>query len=479
MLFHLHSKVTFCINKISIMEKDLTPRSSSATLGGQSLSGNFNDTVPLVGLADLGTQDHVLKPKDEQKEPECITGIPLLTVVICLSMVCFLMLLDSSIIATAIPRITDEFHSLRDVGWYGSAYQLTCASMQPLTGRIYSKFNTKRTLLAFFFLFEVGSLLCGLAVSSKMLIGGRAVAGMGASGLMVGSLTIISSSMPSPKRPLLLGVVMGIGQLGVALGPLLGGLLTEFSSWRWCFYINLPVGAVVSVFMTLIRIPDRVKSSKLALCTLHHDLDLLGFTMFACSAIQLLLALQFGGVDFPWDSSIIIALFCGSSVTFLAWFAWNWHRGDSALIPVSTAGKTIVWSSSLTQLCMGATMFITSYFLPIYFQAVKGVTPLMSGVNLFPTILPQLVFTILSSWLGKTSLRAIRGVCFNLLIAGTVSKTGYTIPYGVFAAVATTAGVALLSLLQPSSEAALWVGLQILPGACRGIGMQMVGGSLS
>lgn len=128
--------------------------------------------------------------------------------------------------------ITSKFNSLHDVGWYGSSYLLASAALQPLTGKMYARFNTKWTFIAFFALFEFGSLICGAATSSMMLIIGRAIAGMGGSGLINGGMQIIYQAVPAQRRPGIMGVLMAISQIGLVGGPLLGGLLTEFVSWR-------------------------------------------------------------------------------------------------------------------------------------------------------------------------------------------------------------------------------------------------------
>lgn len=124
---------------------------------------------------------------------------------------------------------------------------------------------------------------------------------------------------------------------------------------------------------------------------LHRHLDLIGFVLFAPAVLQLLLALQYGGNQFPWNSSRVIGLFCGSAANFAVWFFWNRHKGDGALLPYSMIGKTAVWASGVYQGLLMAAVYGGIYFLPIYFQAVNAAGPLLSGVYLLPTILPQLV----------------------------------------------------------------------------------------
>ncbi|KAI0469717.1 major facilitator superfamily domain-containing protein [Xylariaceae sp. FL0804] len=205
----------------------------------------------------------------------------------------FLVLLDNSIVSTAIPSITDEFHSLSDVGWYGSAYTLGNASLQLLTGKTFQFFNLKWSWLMYFGLFELGSAVCGAAQSSNMLIIGRVIAGAGAAGVVSGAFTIISACVPLEKRPLIIGMMMSVTQLGNIAGPIVGGAFTTGYTWRWCFYINLPVGAVVAFPLMLLNIPEQVpkETFKKALPKVRYHLDLLGFVIFAPAITQLFLAL--------------------------------------------------------------------------------------------------------------------------------------------------------------------------------------------
>ncbi|KAI1074271.1 major facilitator superfamily domain-containing protein, partial [Whalleya microplaca] len=169
--------------------------------GAQPLNVSQNMTTyskPRYFESRRDLEEPIAKP---EAGDEYVTGIKLVAVVSCVALGCFLMLVDTMVISTAIPRITDEFHSLVDVGWYASAYQFGISAPQPLIGKVYTHFKTKWTYLFCFAVFELGSVLCDAAVSSTMLIVGRAVAGLGASGIINGAITILSGCAPLEKRP--------------------------------------------------------------------------------------------------------------------------------------------------------------------------------------------------------------------------------------------------------------------------------------
>lgn len=206
--------------------------------------------------------------------------------------------------------------------------------------------------------------------------------------------------------------------------------------------------------------------------TLPKKLDLIGFAIFAPAAIQLLLALQYGGNQFAWNSAAVIGLFCGAGATFIVFLAWDYYKGDAAMIPLSMIRKRTVWSSCLVYGFLMSQMFCTSYYLPIYFQGVKGVSPTLSGVYLLPSILSQLFLAVGSGTLGKyISPPSIVGVIDNQ----TVGKLGYYLPLSLISAVFIAIGNGLLSTLAPGTSTAKWIGYQILLGAGSGAGLQMVG----
>ncbi|KAH7346193.1 MFS multidrug transporter [Rhexocercosporidium sp. MPI-PUGE-AT-0058] len=398
-----------------------------------------------------------LSDETSAQNDEYISGIKLLLVAGVVSLSMFTMLLDTTIIVTAVPKITSDFHSLGDVGWYGSAYLLTSASFQPLTGKIFQKLNSKFTYIFFLGLFELGSLLCAVAQSSNLFIIGRAVAGIGGAGLSTGGLTILSACVPLEKRATYMGFMMSVGLLGTVVGPVLGGLLTQYTTWRWCFYINLPIGAIVALCIVLVHIPDirgdialRLKHS---LPSLFHELDVIGFSLFAPTVVMFLLALQWGGVSYPWKSATVIGLFCGAAGLMAVFLAWENKKGDEAMIPLAMVGKRIVWSATMSSFFLFGSLMGQAYYMSIYFQAVRGISPSLSGAYALPGILSQVVFA------------GVSGVA--------VSKVGYYLPFTIFGSTFNTIGTGLMSTFTPTSATAAWVCYQIISGTGRGCAFQM------
>ncbi|KAG7041845.1 mfs multidrug transporter [Colletotrichum scovillei] len=378
--------------------------------------------------------------------PKYLSGAKLWMVITCVIVVAWLMFLDSSIIVTAIPAVTDEFHSLQDIGWYGSAYHVSNAAFQPLTGKIYRYFSSKWSFFVFLVLFEIGSLVCGAAPSSLILIVGRVIAGIGSAGIMSGGLTIIAGSVPLEKRPALMGLV---------IGPVLGGVLTDYANWRWTFYINLPIGGVVLLFLAWCEIPDQVQkpSPMEVIAKLHTYLDFTGFLLCAGAAVSFLTALELGGNEYAFNSPGIIGLFCGSAVALVTFLAWNYRKGDDGLIPSSMAGKRPVWSAAATNFTFVGSAMIQIYLLPLYFQAVQGATPVQSGINVLPSILSQLAFAYGGGVL--------------------VGKFGYYLPWAVAGTAATIIASGLFTSLTPTTSVTQWVGYQIITGGGRGIVLQL------
>lgn len=195
------------------------------------------------------------------------------------------------------------------------------------------------------------------------------------------------------------------------------------------FYINLPIGALVAIPIISLHIPEQMnkKPAFQVLSEIHRHLDLIGFALLAPAVVQLLLALEYGGNQFAWNSSQIIGLFIGAFATFVVWAFWNRHKGDSGLLPVSIMSRRVVWASALNNAFQMSTLFGTSYWLPIYFQAIKGVSAILSGVYLLPTILGQLVFAVLSGVLGE--LHTQSNISVNMLMTWSSIQSGLYTPF--------------------------------------------------
>ncbi|KAK7416612.1 hypothetical protein QQX98_005083 [Neonectria punicea] len=182
-------------------------------------------------------------------------------------------------------------------------------------------------------------------------------------------------------------------------------------------------------------------------------LDFIGFVAFASAAVMILMALQYGGIDYPWKSAMVIGLLCGGGITMALFLVWEHRVGDGAMVPIPVLRQREIWAACLTIFFMFAMTFVSSYYLPIYFQSVKGATALASGVDMLPQILAQLVSAVLSGFL--------------------VQKLGYYLPFAVCCAVLSTIGNGLLSTLTRQTPVAKWAGFQALLGFGRGWGMQM------
>jgi MFS family permease len=261
---------------------------------------------------------------------------------------------DNTIIATGIPRITDQFHALDDVGWYGSAYLLTATATQLLFGKIYTHLNIKAVYLSAIVLFEIGSLICGAAPTSTALILGRAIAGLGSAGGVV----IISHAVPLERRPIYVGIVGAMYGVAAVVGPLMGGAFTDHISWRLCFYVNLPIGAMVILGIILFfKAHDKTHEEPRDAKTRLLSLDPIGTVVFMPSIICLLIALQWGGSKYPWHDARIIALLVVFVVLIVIFIVVQIKNGENATTPLRIISQRSIafgcWYTFSVSLCIG------------------------------------------------------------------------------------------------------------------------------
>ncbi|XMA10117.1 hypothetical protein WAI453_002908 [Rhynchosporium graminicola] len=439
---------TFINTDLNEPSKEISSMGTASSSAGTSVE---NDNSLDGGVIN----EPVPKEHDEARETVHLTGFKLHILTFGLTLAALLMMLNASIVATAIPEISKYYKSIEDIGWYGSVYLLTNCAVQPLSGKLYTIYSLKWTFLCFLAIFELGALISAASVSSKMFIIGRAVGGMGGAGLMNGALTIIASAAPVEKRPLLVGAIMSIAVVGQAIGPLIGGVFTQYATWRWCFYINLPAGAITGVVLFFIEIPDEQKNFKSHKTPkeLFFALDLIGFSLFAPSCIMFLMALQWGGIRHPWGSATILGLFCGSIATAVVFAFWEKRIGKQAMIPMSMLKKRIVYSSCLTALLQMGSLLLVTYYLPIWFQSVKQVGPTMSGVMILPTFLSQIPSAGISSLL--------------------ITKLGYYLPWAMAGSAITAIGSGLMGTFTHGTPEVAWILFQVMTGVGRGMVLQI------
>lgn len=361
---------------------------------------------------------------------------------------------DQNIIATAIPRITDEFHSIDDIGWYGSAYLLTTCSFQLLMGKVYKHYPAKPLFLAGVFLFEVGSAICGAAPNSTAFIVGRAVAGLGASGLFSGVMVIMFYTIPLQQRPLWQGAAGALFAVASVIGPVVGGAFTDNITWRWCFYLNLPIGGasiIVSIF--LIHLPNqKLESPAKSFLGKIQQLDPIGNLAFFPGVICLILALQWGGTRYAWSNGKIIALLIVCIVLVAVFIGIQVWKKEQATVPPRIITQRSIAAAMFFCFFNGAGMMVLMYYLPIWFQAVKGASAVHSGLMLLPTVLSVVVASIASGII--------------------ISRVGYYAPFYIASSVLTPIGAGIMCTFTPSTSKGMWIGSQILLGFGFGLGAQ-------
>lgn len=246
--------------------------------------------------------------KPAAPKPQYLTGMKLYLLCISIYLPTLCLAMDKTMLAPALGYITKEFGTVADVGWYTSAGLLATAAVQPLYGAIYKSFDAKWVYLTALALFEVGSVVAAVAPTSFCLVVGRAICGLGGAGVATGNFVILAKSIPLQQIPKYMGFSGAIWAMATIGGPLLGGAFAEKLTWRWCFYINLPVGAVAIVVLLLIFPSGTIETADSVVARLLK-LDLLGTAAFIPAVLMLLLGLQWGGSTYAWSSPLIIGLY--------------------------------------------------------------------------------------------------------------------------------------------------------------------------
>ncbi|GKZ71873.1 hypothetical protein AnigIFM50267_007919 [Aspergillus niger] len=351
---------------------------------------------------------------------------------------------DRMIISTAIPQITNEFDSAGDIGWYGTAYSLTNCAFQLMFGKLYPSFNIKAIFMSSIILFEAGSALCGAAPSSVAFILGRSIAGIGAGGILSGAMVIIAYAVPLHKRPKYQGFFGAVFGVASVSGPLIGGAFTTDATWRWCFYINLPLGGVVLVVVFILLHVPAQPATNTPLKEKLQQLNLSGMVALIPGVVCLCLALQWAGTTYNWSNGRIIALLVLAFILLIAFVVIQIWKPEQATLPPKILFQRSIASGFWVSCCQGAHTMIIIYYFPIWLQAIEGVSAVSSGIHLLPTIIPLVIASIVTGQL--------------------ISRIGYYTPFLIFGVCLTSIGAGLLTTLDVNTSEAKWIGFQILYG---------------
>ncbi|KAF4973349.1 hypothetical protein FSARC_327 [Fusarium sarcochroum] len=409
---------------------------------------NHGQVPPSPTSADTGK----LSPdnSDDQKTyPSKKIAIPTM---LALFLVFFLVALDRTIIGTAIPTISSDFDSFGDIAWYESAFLLPLCVFQLSFGLVFKYYSTKWVLFTLTAIFEIGSIVCASAPNSNALIVGRAITGIGGAGIGSGTFIYITLLFPLEDRPKYLGSLGSAFGISSILGPILGGYLTSVT-WRWCFWINVPIGGLALVLLFLLA-PNRPPPTKPAETWRQRflDLDPLGFLMVAGSVVSLLFALEFGKDNQNWSAGRVIALFVVFGVLLLIFAVYQAWRKEKATVPPRILFQRTMLFSCLVGFCIGSVLVIYAFYLPTWFQVVKGKSPQDSGIALIPLLLSNVFFVIMSGIL--------------------VSKVGYYTPFMIAGSAILVIGTALITTWTADISKGKWIGYQILTGAGMGLSLQ-------
>ncbi|GII85717.1 hypothetical protein Ssi03_37070 [Sphaerisporangium siamense] len=321
--------------------------------------------------------------------------------------------LDQTIVSTALPTIVGDLNGLRHIGWIVTAYILASTIGLPIYGKLGDLFGRKIVFQAAIVIFLVASALCGLSRNMPQLIIFRALQGLGGGGLMIGVQAIVADLVPPRDRGRYMGIIGAVWGLSSVIGPLIGGFFTDHASWRWCFYVNLPVGLVALALTAVVL--------KLPKPKVRPKLDVLGTALLAGTSTCVVLVTSWGGTEYAWGSPMIIGLAVGA-VALGAMFVLAERAAEEPIIPLRLFRENLFTLPAAVSVFVGIGMFAMIAYLPTFLQMVNGASATQSGLLMLPMVAGMTITSIGSgriiSSTGRYRLFPILGLA--LLVVGLV-----------------------------------------------------------
>jgi EmrB/QacA subfamily drug resistance transporter len=293
--------------------------------------------------------------------------------------------LDQTIVSTALPTIVGDLKGGAHIAWVITAYLLATTVSTPLWGKLGDQYGRKTFFQASIVIFLIGSVLAGISQSMFELIAFRAVQGLGSGGLMVGAQAIVGDIVSPRERGRYVGLFGAVFGVSSIVGPLLGGVFVDNLTWRWIFYINVPIG-IAALIVVASQVPGKLRR-------VHHVIDYIGTTVLALAATSFILLTSLGGTTYGWNTAPIWILgVCG--VLLLGVFVLVERKAAEPVLPLHLFRLRAFWVTSVVGFIVGFAMFGSITYLPAYFQVVRGVSPTFSGVRLLPLMAGLLVVSI-------------------------------------------------------------------------------------
>ncbi|WVQ83765.1 hypothetical protein IAT38_005909 [Cryptococcus sp. DSM 104549] len=353
----------------------------------------------------------------------------------------FLFALDQLIVATAIPKITEEFNSLTQLSWLASGFFLTLLSFNLLYSQVMNIIPSKHAVIFAVVVFEVGSVVCGVAKSMNVLIFGRALAGLGAAGIFSGSMVIAAELVPLSQRGQYFALFGVCFALASVLGPLVGGAFADHVSWRWCFYINLPFGGIALALIIIFHRAapplgraDSYEGYSKKMFGQVLKLDWMGVILSMGWAVCFILATQWGGVTKKWGSASVVVCLVLSGVLPVVFAVYEWYIKDHAYFRIRLLQRRTIGSATLVSFCVFGIYMILVYYLSLTFQAVHHTSATSAGVRLLPLIFVQVAALMISARLipriGRFKPVIVCGPIFLAIASGLFYSISYSTPVG-------------------------------------------------